>query len=170
MPRAGACLSASALLVLLTASSPDGAAGQTAAPQAPLASLNETIFPVAIKSGNRYLVDATDRPFLIHGDTAWSLIVQLKRPDAEIYLEDRRVRGFNTILVNLLEHQVREQSPCQRLRSAAVSQAPVISLHPTRHISRTRTGFCGGGRERYPRPASAGLPWLAGGGRRLVPG
>jgi hypothetical protein len=114
-------LSASALLVLLTASSPDGAAGQTAAPQAPLASLNETIFPVAIKSGNRYLVDATDRPFLIHGDTAWSLIVQLKRPDAEMYLEDRRVRGFNTILVNLLEHRFASNPPAN-----AYGQSPFL--------------------------------------------
>src|SRR5262245_60716286 len=31
-------------------------------------------FPLSIKPGERYLVDAAGRPFLIQGDTAWSLI------------------------------------------------------------------------------------------------
>jgi hypothetical protein len=49
-------------------------------------------------------VDANGRPFLIHGDTAWSLIVQLSNADVDLYLENRRQKGFNAILVNLIEH------------------------------------------------------------------
>ncbi len=60
-------------------------------------------FPLRVAAGGRHLEDAEGRPFLIKGDTAWSLIAQLSREDAELYLEDRRARGFNTILVNLLE-------------------------------------------------------------------
>jgi len=40
----------------------------------------------------------------MHGDTAWSLIVQLSNADVDLYLENRRQKGFNTILVNLIEH------------------------------------------------------------------
>jgi hypothetical protein len=59
-------------------------------------------FPLAVKRGKRYLVDAAGRPFLIQGDTAWSLIAQLTREDVVLYLDDRRARGFNTLLVNLI--------------------------------------------------------------------
>jgi hypothetical protein len=68
-------------------------------------------FPLAVKAGRRHLVDATGRPFLIHGDTAWSLIAQLTREDVLLYLDDRRARGFNTILVSLLEHRFATNAP-----------------------------------------------------------
>jgi hypothetical protein len=68
-------------------------------------------FPLAVKRGKRYLVDAAGRPFLIHGDTAWSLIAQLTREDVVLYLDDRRARGFNTLLVNLIEHAFATNAP-----------------------------------------------------------
>lgn len=68
-------------------------------------------FPLHVAPGGRYLEDAAGRPFLIKGDTAWSLIAQLSREDAELYLEDRRARGFNTILVNLLEARFATNAP-----------------------------------------------------------
>jgi hypothetical protein len=54
-------------------------------------------FPLTTKPGKRYLEDADGKPFLVHGDTAWSLIADLRREDVERYLDDRRARGFNTI-------------------------------------------------------------------------
>jgi hypothetical protein len=68
-------------------------------------------FPVRTEPGRRYLVDAADRPFLLHGDTAWSLIAQLRRDDVDLYLEDRRARRFNTLLVNLLEARFATNAP-----------------------------------------------------------
>ena len=68
-------------------------------------------FPLTVQPGKRYLVDTVGKPFLMHGDTAWSLIAQLTREDAQKYLEDRRARGFNTILVNLIEHRFSTQAP-----------------------------------------------------------
>ena len=59
---------------------------------------------IEIEDARGILVDANDRPFLIKGDTAWSLIAGLTREDAELYLSDRAERGFNTILVELIEH------------------------------------------------------------------
>ncbi len=40
-----------------------------------------------------------------------SLIAELKREDVEIYLQDRRKRGFNAILVNLVEHYFSRDPP-----------------------------------------------------------
>jgi Protein of unknown function (DUF4038)/Putative collagen-binding domain of a collagenase len=69
------------------------------------------VFPLAVEPGKRYLIDAAGEPFLIHGDTAWSLIAQLTREEAELYLDDRRARGFNAILVNLIEHAFATEAP-----------------------------------------------------------
>ncbi len=68
-------------------------------------------FPLSLNGSGRYLVDAAGKPFPLHGDTAWSLIAQLKREDVVRYLDDRRARGFNTILVNLLEAKFATNAP-----------------------------------------------------------
>jgi hypothetical protein len=62
-------------------------------------------YPLKIGPTRRYFVDRNNRPFLIHGDSAWSLITAVTKEDAEKYLENRRRKGFNTIIVNLIEHK-----------------------------------------------------------------
>lgn len=59
----------------------------------------------------RYLVDRQDRPFLVAGDTAWSLIVQLSSEDIDRYLDDRQAKGFSSIIVNLIEHKFCSDPP-----------------------------------------------------------
>lgn len=75
---------------------------------------NSVAFPLQLAPGKRYLVDQNNKPFLIHGDSPWSLIVGLTKEEAEVYLEDRRKKGFNTILVNLLEHKFVPDAPKNR--------------------------------------------------------
>ncbi len=72
-----------------------------------------TVFPLKASQNGRYLVDQADSPFLVVGDTAWSLIVQLSEPEIERYLDDRARRGFNAIIVNLLEHKFATKAPAQ---------------------------------------------------------
>ena len=84
--------------------------GESAAPEVS-AFVPGAKFPLDFVEGNRYLVDADGKPFLLHGDSAWSAIAELTREEAEQYLEDRRQRGFNAILVNLLEGQFASQAP-----------------------------------------------------------
>src|SRR6185295_12979886 len=69
----------------------------------PVTATTTSTFPLHVDSSNRFLVDAAGKPFLLHGDSVWSLIAELSNAEAEQYLEDGRQRGFNTILVNLLE-------------------------------------------------------------------
>jgi hypothetical protein len=79
------------------------------------------VFPLSIRPGERYLVDAVGRPFLIQGDAAWSLIAQLTREATELYLDDRRARGFNTLLVNLIESKFATNAPAN-----AYGQPPFV--------------------------------------------
>lgn len=71
-------------------------------------------FPLELSENGQHLVDQAGRPFLLHGDTAWSLIVQLSPEEIDAYLDDRRDKGFNTILVNLIEHRFADDAPRNR--------------------------------------------------------
>jgi Protein of unknown function (DUF4038)/Putative collagen-binding domain of a collagenase len=68
-------------------------------------------FPLKTDGAKRYLEDSAGKPFLLHGEAAWSLIVQPTNEEVEHYLSDRRARGFNTLLVNLIEHRFATKAP-----------------------------------------------------------
>ena len=70
-----------------------------------------TRFPLAISLSRKHLVDAAGQQFLLRGDAGWSAAVQLSREDACRYLDNRQRRGFNAILVNLIEHRFSSQTP-----------------------------------------------------------
>lgn len=71
----------------------------------------KTEFPLRVVPGKRHLVDQAGTPFLLVGDTAWSLVVQLKEEGVDRYLDDRQRRGYNAILVNLIEHKFATSPP-----------------------------------------------------------
>jgi hypothetical protein len=72
---------------------------------------SNTLFPLTARPGLRYLVDAMNRPFMLHGDTPWSIGAQLSRSQVITYLDDRRDKGFNAIMFNAVEHEFTSQSP-----------------------------------------------------------
>ena len=74
------------------------------------ASTNAT-FPLAVGADRRHLVDARNQPFLMVGDAPWSFIVEPTREQASLYLRTRRAQGFNTIMVNLVEHAYASRVP-----------------------------------------------------------
>lgn len=69
------------------------------------------LFPLTVAADGSSLVAHDGSPFLLHGEAAWSLIVQLSTSDAMQYLADRRTRGVNAIIVNLIEHFYSERPP-----------------------------------------------------------
>ena len=75
------------------------------------AGLPQPTYPVMLSGDQRYLVDQTGRPFYIHGEAAWSLIAQVNDEDARYYLNDRAAKGFNSIIVNLIEHKYANRAP-----------------------------------------------------------
>ncbi|HEX3759900.1 MAG TPA: DUF4038 domain-containing protein [Kofleriaceae bacterium] len=60
------------------------------------------------------LVDASGAPVWLNGEAAWSLIVQLDDAELDRYLADRRARGFNALVVNLIEHKFADHAPRDR--------------------------------------------------------
>ena len=71
----------------------------------PSAGASDPILPLKTAESGRFLVDQKGEPFLVVGDTAWSLIAQIGEEDIERYLEDRAKKGFNSVIVNLIEHR-----------------------------------------------------------------
>jgi hypothetical protein len=62
-----------------------------------------------ISENQRYLVDEQNNPFFWLGDTGWLLFKKLNRQEAEIYLENRRQKGFNVIqaiVIHETDHEV----------------------------------------------------------------
>jgi len=74
---------------------------------------------VAVAAGGAHLVTAAGDPWFLHGEAAWSLIVELSLADASLYLEDRSGRGVNAVLVNLIDHKFSDSPP-----NNAEGQAP----------------------------------------------
>ena len=69
-------------------------------------------FPLS--TNGRYLKDANNVPFFLNGEAAFSLIAQLTYDSANYYLTDRASRGFNGILVTLIEHKFANLAPKNR--------------------------------------------------------
>jgi len=50
-----------------------------------------------VSGNNRFLVHKDGTAFFYLGDTAWELFHNLTREEAEMYLENRRAKGFTVI-------------------------------------------------------------------------
>lgn len=106
MPRFRPVALASSLLALsLSLALPAGVQADWGGPLA---------FPIRTDAATRTLVGADGAKVTIVGDAAWSLLVQLSQAEVQQYLDDRRARGFNTVLVNLIEHKFADQAPANR--------------------------------------------------------
>ena len=53
--------------------------------------------PLQVSANHRFLQHADGTPFFWLGDTAWELFHRLNREDAELYLENRRMKRFTVI-------------------------------------------------------------------------
>jgi hypothetical protein len=72
------------------------------------AASSSVAFPLRVSDSKRYLVDQNNRPFLYHADTGWQLIWKLTKGEAELYLENRRQKGFTAVQLQLLPHRVNQ--------------------------------------------------------------
>ena len=68
-------------------------------------------FPLSVSADRRRLLDADGAPFLIQGDTCWSIVANQTLEGAIRYLDDRKAKGFNTLLINLIEHLFSKDPP-----------------------------------------------------------
>jgi hypothetical protein len=89
---------------------PTGDAGTTTPPPS-TGNMSSTSFPLTWQSGQRYLREQNGRPFFWAGDAAWSLLAQVNLADAQSYIDDRHAKGFNVLMVNLIEHKFAKAAP-----------------------------------------------------------
>jgi len=59
-------------------------------------------YPLKRSANGRYLVDQTNAPVLLMGDSPQALMVNLSEEEAEAFFADRSAHGFNTLWINLL--------------------------------------------------------------------
>lgn len=78
------------------------------------AGASSSTFPLSIHSSGRYLVTASGQPFIIVGDTAWSIVGQLTTSQIDAYLNDRQAKGCNCIIANCPESSYTSQTPTYR--------------------------------------------------------
>lgn len=64
-----------------------------------------------VDPSGHHLLDENGDPVLLVGDAGWSAIAQLSTSEMDTYLEDRASRGFNAVLVNLIEHHFADNPP-----------------------------------------------------------
>jgi Protein of unknown function (DUF4038)/Putative collagen-binding domain of a collagenase len=70
-----------------------------------------TRFPLRVSPNRRRLLDADGQAVLLQGDAPWSLIANTTIDGARHYLNDRRQKGFNTLIINLIEHLFSKDPP-----------------------------------------------------------
>jgi hypothetical protein len=81
------------------------------------------VFPLSAHSSGHYLVDTNGVPFRIHGDSAWEACTDLDLTDLRQYLDNRRAKGFNTIIVqaaNPVKYSAGSHAPAAKGASDAL--------------------------------------------------
>ena len=67
--------------------------------------------PLRLSPDRRRILDADGNAVLLQGDAAWSLIANTTLDEARFYIEDRRRKGFNTLVVSLIEYCFAQDPP-----------------------------------------------------------
>ena len=65
-------------------------------------SQTSSVYPLHPSANGRYMLDASNAPFLIIGDAPHSIITNLNNSDAATYLANRGNTGFNTLWIQML--------------------------------------------------------------------
>jgi len=58
----------------------------------------ESPFMTTISADGRYFLDQSGQPYLVYGDSPWSMAIDLSNADAEWYFQQRHQQGFNSVL------------------------------------------------------------------------
>lgn len=71
-------------------------------------------FPLSIHASGRYLVTAQGAPFIMIGDTVWSLVGQCTTAQIDTYLDDRAAKGCTAVMFSAPEYYYTSQTPRYR--------------------------------------------------------
>jgi hypothetical protein len=68
-------------------------------------------YPIRVSANSRYIEDDHGRAVMLNGAAGWGLVVRLTREDIDAYLEDRRDKGFNAVMVRGIDHKFTDNPP-----------------------------------------------------------
>lgn len=111
-----------------SAATPPPSTGEPPPPLPPPVISTPVTFPLRVEAGKRYLVDADGKPFLIHGDTAWSIVGQLNDAEIDLYLQDRASKGVTAILFSAPEAYYTNASPSYQNADGVAPFAPMTNF------------------------------------------
>jgi hypothetical protein len=83
----------------------DGGSWAASAPSAPrprTARAGDPPYLTSVAPGGRYFLDQFGEPFLVRGDSPWSLLTRLSPAQARLWFDDRRRHGVNAAIVSLI--------------------------------------------------------------------
>jgi len=78
-------------------------AQMTAAPALAL-DTTTSAFPLQVSADGRHIVDHAGKAFRINADAAWFMSSQGVAPEVDEYLDNRKLKGFNTVVLMLMTH------------------------------------------------------------------
>ena len=126
--------------------------GEGSIPSSATPSTATPSYPLTVASTARHVVDQSAKPFLLVGDTAWSLFVALSDSDADLYLENRKQHGFTAVLASLIEHMFAANPPARLLWNDTLYRT---TLH---HATRSLLCPCRPGSEVSGRERNCRIP------------
>ncbi|MGE0763731.1 MAG: DUF4038 domain-containing protein [Bdellovibrionales bacterium] len=92
---------------------------------------SQEIFPLSIHSSGRYLQGANGTPFIVVGDSPWSLAVNCTNNQILSYLNDRAAKGCTALLFSAIEKAYSNQTPAH-LNVDRV--APFTNMNPVNWV------------------------------------
>ncbi|MGN9810191.1 apiosidase-like domain-containing protein [Micromonospora sp. BQ11] len=63
-----------------------------------------TVFPLKVGPTARYLVDANNNPYYLAADTGWFMLENATAAEFDLYLDNRRAKGFTAVMVMAPHH------------------------------------------------------------------
>jgi hypothetical protein len=67
-----------------------------------------------ISKGKRNVIQATGKPFLVVGNTGWASPFRATHEQVEIYAENCQTKGFNTVLLSVVQPDRKAEGPNER--------------------------------------------------------
>lgn len=67
---------------------------------------NKIEFPLKQSENHQYLVDQNNQPIFLNGDTPWSLGYKIEMNEVKEYLQDRKQKGINALIIQITPSSV----------------------------------------------------------------
>ena len=93
-------------------------------------------FPLKVSANRHYLTTQDGAPFLLVGDTAWTIPQQGTNTELDAYLANRAAKGFNTVLIEAVDSYYSDKAPNDILGTAPFTTPGNFSTYNPTYFNR----------------------------------